>query len=89
MSEGIRKRSVLIAGHATSVSLEVEFWEALKSIAQDRRMSLNALVAEIDGQRKGNLSSSLRVFVLREFLALSGKAIPSLLPPASDIPVVS
>jgi len=57
---------VLIAGHATSVSLEVEFWDALKDIATRRQTSLNALVAEIDGGRDGNLSSALRVFVLRE-----------------------
>jgi predicted DNA-binding ribbon-helix-helix protein len=66
LSDQIRKRSVLIAGHATSVSLEVEFWDALKDIATRRQTSLNALVAEIDGGRDGNLSSALRVFVLRE-----------------------
>jgi len=62
----VRKRSVLIAGHATSVSLEVAFWDALKDIAARRGASLNTLVAEIDGERQGNLSSALRVFVLRE-----------------------
>jgi len=65
----VRKRSVLIAGHATSVSLEVAFWDALKDIAARRGASLNALVAEIDGERQGNLSSALRVFVLRELQA--------------------
>ena len=64
MSGNIRKRSVVIAGHATSVSLEVEFWEALKTIAEGRGTSLNALVAAVDGKRAGNLSSALRVFVL-------------------------
>ena len=62
---GIRKRSVLIAGHASSVSLEDEFWEMLKRLAAARGMSLNALISEIDTTRKGrNLSSALRVFVL-------------------------
>ena len=62
---GIRKRSVLIAGHASSVSLEDEFWELLKRLAAARGMSLNALISEIDTTRKGrNLSSALRVFVL-------------------------
>ena len=69
MSGMIRKRSVLIAGHATSVSLEVTFWDALKDIAARRETSLNALVAEIDSERQGNLSSALRVFVLRELQA--------------------
>lgn len=66
MTGHIRKRSVVIAGHATSVSLEVAFWTALKDIATRRAVSLNALVAEIDGTREGNLSSALRVYVLRD-----------------------
>jgi predicted DNA-binding ribbon-helix-helix protein len=66
MTDGIRKRSVMIAGHATSVSLEDEFWAALREIAAQRGLSLNALIAEIDQRRGGrNLSSALRVHVLR------------------------
>ncbi len=69
----IRKRSVLISGHATSVSLEQAFWQRLKAIAEHRGVSVNALVTEIDGERPppdaggpaGNLSSAIRVFVLR------------------------
>ncbi len=69
----IRKRSVTIAGHATSVSLEEAFWRRLKEIARRRGLSLNALIAEIDGDRPdtapdsapANLSSAIRVFVLR------------------------
>lgn len=61
----LKKRSILIAGHATSVSLEPEFWQALKEIAEARALSLNQLVAEIDQGRAGNLSSAIRVFVLR------------------------
>ncbi len=60
----IRKRSVIIAGHATSVSLEEAFWSALKDIAGRRGLSVNALVTEIDDAREGNLSSAIRVFVL-------------------------
>ena len=60
----IRKRSVVIAGHATSLSLEAEFWSALQEIARRRRESLNSLVAGVDATRAGNLSSALRVFVL-------------------------
>lgn len=58
------KRSVRIAGHATSVSLEPAFWEALQEIALRRGVSLNALIAGIDAERAGNLSSAVRVFVL-------------------------
>ncbi len=60
----IKKRSVLIAGHATSLSLEAEFWSALREIACRRGLSLNRLVATVDAGRTGNLSSALRVFVL-------------------------
>jgi predicted DNA-binding ribbon-helix-helix protein len=60
----IQKRSVLISGHATSLSLEAEFWSALREIARRRGMSLNGLVARVDANRRGNLSSALRLFVL-------------------------
>ncbi len=60
----IRKRSVLIAGHATSVSLEDAFWRQLKIIARARGLSLNGLIGEIDRRRQGNLSSAIRVFIL-------------------------
>jgi predicted DNA-binding ribbon-helix-helix protein len=55
---------VTIAGHATSLSLEEPFWTALREVARRRGLSLNALVASVDAQRPGNLSSALRVFVL-------------------------
>ncbi|HKX09925.1 MAG TPA: ribbon-helix-helix domain-containing protein [Stellaceae bacterium] len=63
-SARVRKRSILIAGHATSLSLETEFWLALQEIARRRGVSLNRLVASVDAGRAGNLSSALRVFVL-------------------------
>ena len=64
---GVVKRSVAIAGHRTSVSLEAPFWDALKDIAAVRGASVQALVAEIDAGRGGaNLSSAIRVFVLLE-----------------------
>ena len=65
----IRKRSLLIAGHSTSVSLEDAFWRELKIIAAARGQSLNQLAAEIDAARTGNLSSALRIFVLSEIRA--------------------
>ena len=66
MGQTIRKHSVVLAGHRTSVSLEEDFWEALRELADDRDVSLNQLVNDIDRQRTGNLSSAIRVFVLRE-----------------------
>jgi predicted DNA-binding ribbon-helix-helix protein len=66
MSDGIRKRSVVIAGHPTSVSLEPAFWDALKELAAARGLSTAALIAEIDRERSGNLSSAIRVHVLNE-----------------------
>ena len=64
----IRKRSVVIAGHRTSVSLENIFWEALRSTANERGISVNQLVTEIDAKRSGNLSSAIRTFVLQSHL---------------------
>jgi predicted DNA-binding ribbon-helix-helix protein len=61
---GIIKRSVRIAGHATSISLEAAFWHGLCDIAAARGLSVNALVAKIDAERDGNLSSAIRLFVL-------------------------
>jgi predicted DNA-binding ribbon-helix-helix protein len=59
------KRSIVIAGHKTSVSLENEFWESLKEIAGQRGATLAEMVAAIDANRKhANLSSAIRLFVL-------------------------
>ncbi|WP_420403331.1 ribbon-helix-helix domain-containing protein [Nisaea sp.] len=62
----LRKRTVTVSGHQTSISLEEAFWEALKQIARRRGLSINTLVSEVDATRTGNLSSALRVFVLAE-----------------------
>ncbi len=64
LAGGVRKRSLRIAGHATSISLEPAFWQALGELARRRGMSVPALVAAIDGRRSGNLSSAIRLFVL-------------------------
>ena len=64
-STPVIKRSIVIAGHKTSVSLEDAFWQGLKEIAAGRDMTLSDMVASIDGGRKGgNLSSAIRLFVL-------------------------
>ncbi len=62
----IRKRSVRIAGHRTSVSVEDEFWESLKDIAKRDALSLDSLIARIDEGRSTNLSSAVRLHVLRD-----------------------
>ena len=65
MRSQIAKRSIVIAGHKTSVSLEDEFWNSLKEITGERGMTLAELVAAIDGDRQhANLSSAIRLFVL-------------------------
>lgn len=81
MGAGIRKRSVVIEGHATSVSLEAEFWDALTTIARRRGMTINQLVTEIDRGREGNLSSAIRVFVLRELQARLPAETDDVVPP--------
>ena len=65
MKSPVVKRSIVIAGHKTSVSLEDAFWKALKEIASGRHMTLSDIVAVIDSERQhGNLSSAIRLFVL-------------------------
>jgi predicted DNA-binding ribbon-helix-helix protein len=65
MSGGIIKRSVSIAGHRTSVSLEEPFWEALREAAEGSGVSVQSLIGRIDADRgEQNLSSAIRVFVL-------------------------
>ena len=64
----IVKRSVVVAGHQTSISLEEPFWKSLKEIAKQRRTTLTELVSEIDKSRERcNLSSAIRLFVLEHY----------------------
>lgn len=75
MKSPVVKRSIVIAGHKTSVSLEDAFWEALKEIASGRRLTLSDLVASIDSARsQGNLSSAIRLFVLEHYRAAAQSA---------------
>jgi predicted DNA-binding ribbon-helix-helix protein len=61
------KRSVRVAGHRTSLSLEPQFWEALQSAAKTRSVSISSLIAQIDyGRGEINLSSAIRIFLLQE-----------------------
>lgn len=72
IAEGPLKRSVTVAGHRTSLSLEPEFWDALKAIAGRQGRTVSALIGDIDAARgRRNLSSAVRVYVLEH--ALSGR----------------
>jgi predicted DNA-binding ribbon-helix-helix protein len=69
MKSLVMKRSIVIGGHKTSVSLEDSFWSSLKMIAKDRSVQLTDIVGQIDRSRheKSNLSSAIRLFVLAHF----------------------
>jgi predicted DNA-binding ribbon-helix-helix protein len=70
MKSKVVKRSIVIAGHKTSVSLEEAFWRGLKEIAVDRQVTVSDLVGVIDTERQhGNLSSAIRLFVLDHYQA--------------------
>jgi predicted DNA-binding ribbon-helix-helix protein len=71
MKSPVVKRSIVIAGHKTSVSLEEAFWKGLKEIATNRDLTLSDVVASIDTDRHhGNLSSAIRLFVLDYYRTL-------------------
>jgi predicted DNA-binding ribbon-helix-helix protein len=89
MKSPVIKRSIVIAGHKTSVSLEDAFWRGLKEIAVSRQATLSDLVASIDsGRPHGNLSSAIRLFVLDHYQQArpNGHAEPQ--PPAREFMVV-
>jgi predicted DNA-binding ribbon-helix-helix protein len=76
MKSLVIKRSIVINGHKTSISLEDQFWSALKEIARQRPKTLSELASEIDGNRgeRANLSSAIRLYVLGHFQALCASA---------------
>ncbi|HVI11924.1 MAG TPA: ribbon-helix-helix domain-containing protein [Pseudolabrys sp.] len=77
MKSPVVKRSIVIAGHKTSVSLEDAFWKGLKEIANGREVTLSDLVASIDTDRRhGNLSSAIRLFVLDHYRIHGEERIP-------------
>lgn len=69
MSSRPQKRSVTLRGHRTSVSLEPEFWTALRDIADEKGMAINALTAEIDTERDldAGLATAMRLYILRYY----------------------
>jgi predicted DNA-binding ribbon-helix-helix protein len=75
MKSTVVKRSIVLAGHKTSVSLEDAFWEGLKDIAKARRVTLSDLVGGIDTDREhANLSSAIRLFVLNHYQARAARS---------------
>ena len=64
----MKKHSVQLSGHATSVCVEDIFWDTLNQLAKEKNLSLRQLLIQIDNAHNGNLSSAIRVFVLNELL---------------------
>ena len=64
MSATVKKRSVVVGGHRTSISLEEAFWEALLLAAAQNGRTISQMVSDIDAARTGNLSSAIRVWIL-------------------------
>jgi predicted DNA-binding ribbon-helix-helix protein len=85
MQSAVVKRSIVIAGHKTSVSLEDDFWNALKEIKKSNNMTLSDLVADIDVRRlHANLSSAIRIFVLHHFRSQAPQGASTQLPQTSS-----
>jgi predicted DNA-binding ribbon-helix-helix protein len=71
----VKKRSIVIDGHRTSVSLEDHFWMSLRQIARGRQLTISHLIASLDAARENsNLSSAIRVFILDHYRALAGQS---------------
>ena len=66
---GLRRRTLTVSGHRTSVALEPVYWEELAAVAQSRGLTLAALIGEIDAARQGSLASALRVYVVERLRA--------------------
>ena len=85
MKSPVVKRSIVVAGHKTSVSLEEAFWNGMKEISGLRNMTLSELVGEIDSNRQqGNLASAIRLFVLDYFKSRANGSTPMDAKPQSE-----
>lgn len=85
----LRKHSVKLSGHSTSLSLEGVYWDALKEVAGEMGLSMNGLIERIDKERSGNLSSAVRVFLFqyyRRAAAQGGTGRLTATPPAGAKP---
>lgn len=69
----LKKHSITLSGHATSLTIEDIFWETLKEISENKGISLKSLIEEIDQKRDGNLCSALRVYVCLYYKNLLGQ----------------
>jgi len=67
-----KKHSLTINRHKTSITLEQVFWDALKKIAEENKLSVNALIEKLDAENPGNLSSSVRVFIFNYYKSKYG-----------------
>jgi predicted DNA-binding ribbon-helix-helix protein len=89
MKSPVVKRSIVVAGHKTSVSLEEAFWNGMKEISGERNMTLSELVGEIDSKRQqGNLSSAIRLFELDHFKSRAASATAGEHKPHAAAPVL-
>lgn len=85
MPTTVKKRSVVVGGHRTSISLEQAFWEAMQDLAAREGKTINQMVSDIDSARTGNLSSAIRVWVLERAkagLLQPGSTAERAVPPA-------
>ncbi|HKS85828.1 MAG TPA: ribbon-helix-helix domain-containing protein [Pseudolabrys sp.] len=86
MKSAVIKRSIILHGHKTSVSLEDEFWTGLQEIAADRDTSLSMLIEQIDRERDNcNLSSAVRIYVFTYFRARTGRPQSEAEPSAASV----
>ena len=75
MNSTVKKRSVVIGHHRTSISLEDDFWTSLRQIARSRQVTISHLIASLDASRENsNLSSAIRVFILGHYRAMAGQS---------------
>jgi predicted DNA-binding ribbon-helix-helix protein len=90
MKSAVVKRSIVIAGHKTSVSLEDEFWNGLKEIVRELKMTLADLVGDIDVRKPhSNLSSAIRLFVLHHFRSQISQASIDCVDARKDMPEIT
>jgi predicted DNA-binding ribbon-helix-helix protein len=90
MQSAVVKRSIVIAGHRTSVSLENDFWIGLKEIGREYKMTLSSLIADINDRRPNtNLSSAVRLFVLRHFRSKISQTFPGRVEAGMELPGIA
>lgn len=91
MKSAIVKRSIILNGHKTSISLENEFWLCLREIVDQKKMKLSVLLRQIDNERNhANLSSAVRVFILNHMCSQAAGQVPPVLPgPRASTPMAA